>query len=68
MAKAKAKEYVKNCARETFRHLKGAFEETQLHHILPSCFFTQVIEDIKSELDEGLHQLTGQIFEVISNW
>lgn len=64
MAKAKAKEYFKNLAFETFRHLKKAFGDQQLHYILPQTYINQVIENVKQELDYSLHHLTDQILEV----
>jgi hypothetical protein len=66
MAKAKAKEYFKNLAFETFRHLKKAFGDQQLHYILPQTYMSQVIENVKQELDYSLHHLTDQILESIS--
>jgi len=66
MAKAKAKEYFKNMAGETFRHLRKTFGDQQLHFILPQTYINQVIENIKQELDYSLHHLTDQILEGIS--
>ena len=65
MAKAKAKEYFKNLACETFRHLRKTFNDQQLHFILPQTYINQVIENIKQELDYSLHHLTDQILEVL---
>lgn len=68
MAKAKAKEYFKNLASETFRHLKKAFGDQQLQYILPQTYINQVIENVKQELDYSVHHLTDQILEVLALW
>jgi hypothetical protein len=64
MAKAKAKEYFKNCAFEIFRSMKSKFQEQQFFHIVPEIYFKSVLEKMKESISHSLDQLTEKIVKV----
>jgi hypothetical protein len=66
IAKAKAREYFKNCACEIFRGVKGKFEEQQYHHIMPEIFLNSMMDSLKLSISLSLNKLTDRIIKSAS--